>query len=239
MNERKQSVRIQTSILSSLERKTLTALARKQPKWVTSDMLTFIGTFGAIVIALGYILTNINLNYLWLSSLGYVINWYGDSLDGSLARYRNQQRPVYGFYLDHTMDAINELIMFAGAGLSVMMRQFPLAMMVLVLYLMLTLNVTVNAHLKGEFKLTYAKLGPTELRIIMILANTLLVCLPSLATFSTQCHIFGREISLGLFDILAAILFVGLTVIYLATVVSDARYYAKIDPLPKKDSEKE
>ena len=85
---------------------------------MTSDILTFIGTFGAIVIGAGYYLSNYNIAFLWLSSLGFFINWYGDSLDGTLARVRKQQRPVYGYYLDHTMDAINELFMFVGAGLS-------------------------------------------------------------------------------------------------------------------------
>lgn len=87
-------------------------LADRQPRWMTSNILTGIGTFGAIVISLGYILSQININYLWLSSLGFVINWYGDSLDGTLARVRNKQRPIFGYYIDHTVDIINELLIF-------------------------------------------------------------------------------------------------------------------------------
>ena len=112
------SVRIQTSVLNGVEKKALLWLAERQPKWVNSDTLTLIGFIGSVIIAAGYILSNYNINFLWLASLGLVINWYGDSLDGTLARFRKQQRPVYGFYLDHTMDAINETFMFMGVGLS-------------------------------------------------------------------------------------------------------------------------
>ena len=111
------AVRIQTSILNALEKKVLVWLAERQPKWVTSDMLTYIGTFGAAVIAVGYILSAWNINFLWLSSLGFIINWYGDSLDGTLARVRQTQRPIYGYYLDHTIDTINEVMIFIGVGL--------------------------------------------------------------------------------------------------------------------------
>ena len=219
--ERKQSIRIQTSILNAAEKKALVWLAGKQPKWMTSDILTFFGTFGAIVIAAGYWLSNYHIGFLWLSSLGFVINWYGDSLDGTLARVRKQQRPIYGYYLDHTMDAVNELIMFTGAGLSPFF-DLKLALVAFVFYLMLTLNVSINAHLKSEFRLTYAKMGPTEFRIIIIILNTLL--------FSTWDFIRGTRvtefITWGIIAILA--------LMYIVSVIVDARGYAKQDPLPEK-----
>ena len=95
--ERKQATRIQTSVLNSLEHKALIWLAARQPKWVTSDMLTFVGTVGAFLIGLGYALTSVNINFLWLSTFGLFVNWYGDSLDGNRARYRHKQRPIYGY----------------------------------------------------------------------------------------------------------------------------------------------
>ena len=97
----KKAERIQTSFLNGIEKKALVWLAARQPKWMVSDMLTFIGTLGAIVIAAGYILSSQSIHFLWLSSLGFIINWYGDSLDGTLARVRDMQRPIYGYYLDH------------------------------------------------------------------------------------------------------------------------------------------
>ena len=105
--DKKQAARIQTSILNPLEKKVLVWLAQRMPSWVTSDMLTFVGFLGAIVMATGYALANLNLNWLWLSCLGLLINWFGDSLDGSLARVRNTQRKTYGFYIDHNVDVIN------------------------------------------------------------------------------------------------------------------------------------
>lgn len=229
MQEMKQAERIQTSILNAAEKKVLVWLAQRQPKWMTSDILTAIGFFGALVIAAGYILVNQNVAFLWLASLGLVINWYGDSLDGTLARVRNTQRPVYGYYLDHTVDGINESLMFVGLGLSGLIH-FPLALAILVLYLLLTVNVSVNAHLKKEFRLTYAKLGPTEFRILGIIANTLFVLVHPLREFSLGVSVFGADVTLHTLDLVGIFVLLLLLVVYFATIITDARYYAKIDP---------
>ena len=230
-NIKADAVRIQTSILNAGEKKVLVWLAKRQPKWMTSDILTYIGTFGSIVIAAGYILATVNINFLWLSSLGFVINWYGDSLDGTLARVRNRQRPVYGYYIDHTVDCINEFLIFIGIGLSGLMH-FPLALLILALYFMLTINVSINAHLKKEFRLTYAKLGPTEFRILAIIANTVLTLVPSIAHFTLVFYLFGKKMILMSLDIFGILIFVVLLVIYLGTIAKDARDYAKMDPMP-------
>ena len=91
------SERIQTSVLNAAEKKVLVWLAQRQPAWVTSDFLTYTGVVGALVCAVGFVLAHIDKNYLWISSLGLVINWYGDSLDGTLARVRNAQNPFMDF----------------------------------------------------------------------------------------------------------------------------------------------
>ena len=228
------SVRIQTSILNGLEKKALLWLAERQPKRVDSDMLTFIGFIGALVIALGYILSNYNVHFLWLASLGFIINWYGDSLDGTLARYRKQQRPIYGFYLDHTMDAINETFMFMGIGMSPFMR-FDLSCILLVIYLMLTLNVSMNAHLKGEFRLTYAKLGPTEFRLVCIILNAILVFVKPLRTWELELPWQSSTLEIHILDLVGAVILLILVLMYIVTILQDARYYAKIDPKHKND----
>lgn len=224
--------RIQTSILNALEKKILVWLAERQPSWVTSDILTWTGTFGSIVIAVGYVLSASDIRWLWLSSLGFVINWYGDSLDGTLARVRKQQRPVYGYYLDHTVDAINEVIMFVGVGLSGLVH-LELALFILIVYLMMTINVSINAHLKKEFRLTYAKLGPTEFRIIMIVINTLLILVSPLREFTHEFSVFGHEIMFRALDYIAVGILALLCIMHLTSVIQDAREYARIDPLPK------
>lgn len=230
---KEQSKRIQTSILNGIERKVLVWLAERQPRWVVSDTLTFVGFLGSVIIALGYILTNLDYRWLWLASLGFVINWYGDSLDGSVARVRKTQRPVYGFYIDHTMDVINEIFMLVGVGLSVLMR-FDIAMLILVLYLALTINVDTNAHLKNEFKLTYGGFGPTEFRILVIIVNTLFIFIRPLREFVADITLFGHSISLSAMDIFGIAVLAILAIIYIATVVSDARGYAKADPMPER-----
>ena len=113
-----------------------------------------------------------NPAFLWLASLGFVINWYGDSLDGTIARFRRQERPVYGFFIDHTVDAISEVLVFLGLGLSPYVR-FDLACLALIGYLLLSVLVYVRTCVKGEFVISYGKLGPTEARLIAIGANTL------------------------------------------------------------------
>ena len=222
--ERRQAKRIQTSVLNSLEHKVLVWLAARMPKWVDSDMLTIVGTLGAFLIGLGYALTARNVNWLWLSTFGLVVNWFGDSLDGNLARYRHKQRPVYGYYLDHTMDVINESMMFFGAGMAPFF-DMRLTLSAFVLYLLMTLNVSMNAHLKSEFKLTYLKLGPTEFRIIVAIANTVMLCFGErlLTSIVPNCFIGFVVLMLG--------------IIYVLTVIADIKYYSAIDPMPKDDEQ--
>ena len=228
MENVKQSQRIQTSIINGVEKRVLVWLAERQPRWATSDMLTLVGVVGAFLTGLGFYLTHYNINWLWLSSAGLVVNWYGDSLDGTLARVRNCQRPLYGYYIDHTVDCINEAFMFIGAGLSPLV-DLDLALYVFVLYLFMTINVSVNAHLKSEFRLTYAKLGPTEFRLIIVIANTVLILFPRLVTYTLTlgCRAYTT------LDLVAIAIIVMLAVIYLATIIADARHYAAIDPKKK------
>ena len=163
--------RIQTSFLNAVEKKALIWLAHRQPRWITSDMLTYFGMFGAAVCALGYAMSNWNIYWLWLASAGLVINWYGDSLDGTLARVRQLQRPVYGFFIDHSLDAIAVCFFCIGGGLSCMFNM-EIAMLILVGYLLLSIYTYICTILKDEFRLTYGGgFGPTEMRLFIILLN--------------------------------------------------------------------
>ena len=234
MAEQEHSERIQTSLLNGVEKKALTWLAWHQPKGMTSDLLTLIGFFGSVIIALGYTLANGNLAWIWLASLGFVINWYGDSLDGTFARVHNQQRKTYGFFIDHNVDCINESLMFIGIGLSPMMNM-NIALLVLSAYLILSIYVYISAHLKNEFKLTYAKMGPTELRIIVILINTLYFFVKPFQDYTLTISFFGNEQHFGIMDYVGAALFIGLVIVYLQSLFKDAREYAKQDPLIRHD----
>lgn len=232
MNEVKQSTRIQTSILNAAEKKALVWMANRLPAWVSSDMMTWFGVFGAFLVGLGFVLTYLSIYWLWLSVGGLVIHWYGDSLDGTIARVHNQQRPLYGYYLDHNMDVITEALMFIGAGLSPLMHM-SIALAIFAAYLAMTVYVSINAHIKSEFKLTYGKLGPTEFRVIIALANIVLMYVPGLATYSLTVEMCSCMFVLRTLDLIGlAILFI-LIIIYFVSFFKDLRWFAQKDPLPK------
>lgn len=225
----KQSQRIQTSILSKPEKKALNWLAARQPAWVTSDLLTGVGCVGTILIALGYALSGKDVNFLWLATFGLLVNWYGDSLDGTLARYRDTQRPVYGFFVDHMIDCMSEVAMFVGLGLSPLIH-FNLAMLVLVCYLLMSIYVYISAHLKGEFKLTYAKLGPTEFRAVAAIVNTVLIYVTPIREFSLDITLLGHNCSLTLLDLVAIAVILVLLVSLVVNFFKDAKEYARLEP---------
>ncbi|MEJ2262782.1 MAG: CDP-alcohol phosphatidyltransferase family protein [Anaerolineales bacterium] len=165
--------RVNDILLGPLERPTLKWLAEHMPAWVTPDILTGVGVFGAVVVLLGFWLVNSDRIFLWLASLGFVINWFGDSMDGTLARHRKAQRPKYGFFVDHTVDSFNEVLIFLGLGISPLMR-FEIASVALIGYLLMSVLVFVRTCVVGEFKISYGKLGPTEVRAIAVGVNTLI-----------------------------------------------------------------
>lgn len=232
--QKEQSRRIQTSVLNAAEKKVLVWLAERQPEWMTSDRLTLLGVVGALVVAVGYILSNVDVRWLWLASFGFFLNWYGDSLDGTLARVRDLQRPVYGFYLDHCVDGVTMSVICIGAGLSKLLL-LPIAMAVLSVYLLLSISVYINAHLKGEFKLTFAGLGPTEFRLIMIVVNTLFIYIYPLRAYSASITLWGNVVLLGVFDYVGIAILLILIAIYVQNFVLDAKGYAKVDPVRKWD----
>lgn len=166
----KKHARVNDILLGPLERPALQWLAAHLPAWVTPNLCTAIGAIGALWIAGSYALSRLHPAFLWLASLGFVINWFGDSLDGTLARYRRIERPVFGFFLDHTLDALSQVVIFLGLGLTPYIS-FGVACLVLIAYLLLSVLVYVRTCAVGEFKISYSRLGPTEIRVVAILLN--------------------------------------------------------------------
>jgi archaetidylinositol phosphate synthase len=164
-------VRVNDILLGPLERPALQWLAARSPSWLTPNMCTAVGVFGSLVTLVGYVLSRVHPGFFWLATLGFAINWYGDSLDGTLARYRHIERPVYGFFIDHTTDAITQVMVFVGLGLSPYVS-FNIAVMTLVAYLLLSVLVYVRTCVVAEFKISYGMLGPTEARALAVLLNT-------------------------------------------------------------------
>ena len=226
---KKQAARIQTSILNPLEKKVLVWLAERMPKWVTSDMLTFVGFLGSVIMATGYALANNDLRWLWLSCFGLLVNWFGDSLDGSLARVRNTQRKTYGFFIDHNVDVINETIMFIGVGCSPLVNM-SFAMLALVAYFMISIYVYIDCHLKGEMRLTYGGLGPTEFRLMLVIVNICFIYIPWLSEWKKPITLFHNDFMIGLFDYIAVAAALLIFVFYLVSFFRDIKYFSKIDP---------
>jgi archaetidylinositol phosphate synthase len=163
--------RVNDILLGPLERPTLKWLAAHMPAWVTPDTCTIVGVIGSILIAVSYVWSMYDRNFLWLASFGFVINWLGDSLDGTLARYRRIERPIYGFFVDHTIDAFSVSVIVLGLGLTPYVS-FNIACLTLIAYLLLCVLVFVRTSAVGEFKISYGNLGPTEIRVFAVLLNT-------------------------------------------------------------------
>jgi len=160
-------------LLGFLERPALNWLAAHMPDWITPDVLTWIGISASVLIFISYILTHISPYFLWLASLGFILNWFGDSLDGTLARYRKIERPRYGFLIDHWIDAISTVLIFMGLGISPYV-DLVVACIGIIAYLLLSIMVYLITYVTGVFQITNAKIGPTEIRLIAILSNTVL-----------------------------------------------------------------
>lgn len=171
MSEINNHRRVNDILLGPLERPTLKWLAAHMPAWVTPDTCTIVGVLGSLGVAISYILTIYDRNFLWLASLGFVVNWLGDSLDGTLARHRRIERPIYGFFVDHTIDAFSVSVIILGLGLTPYVS-FNVACLTLIAYLLLCVLVFVRTSAVGEFKISYGKLGPTEIRVFAIFLNT-------------------------------------------------------------------
>jgi phosphatidylglycerophosphate synthase len=160
-------------LLGFLERPALKWLAAHMPAWVTPDVLTWTGILASVLIFISYILTRISPHFLWLASFGFILNWFGDSLDGTLARYRHIERPRYGFLVDHWVDAISVVLIFMGLGISPYV-DLVVACIGIIVYLLLSIMVYLITYVTGVFQIANAKIGPTEARVLAVILNTVI-----------------------------------------------------------------
>src|SRR2546427_11337980 len=181
----KSAVRQQESLLAPLEKKTLLWLARRMPAWVDSDQLTLLGFLGMILAGVCYFLAKWNALALIGAVACLAVNWFGDSLDGTLARVRNKLRPRYGFYVDHILDAFGALFLLTGMGLSGYMTPV-VAIALLIAYLLLSIDVYLATYTVGTFELSFWIFGPTELRILLATGNAFVLVKP-------QVNLFGAK----------------------------------------------
>jgi archaetidylinositol phosphate synthase len=169
-------VRIHQSWLSKVERQAIDWLVPRLPAWVTPDQLTAFGTFGAFVTLVGFSASNWDTAWLWLANLGLLMHWFGDSLDGNLARYRKRERPRYGYFLDQTIDVLGNFMICFGMGLSPFV-DMRVALIALAGFHMVSIYVFVRANIAGDFHVTVLNSGPTEMRAVLILMNVSIIAL--------------------------------------------------------------
>lgn len=216
--------RIQTSILNRLEKKALVYLAKHQPAWMTSDTLTYFGVVAAVLYAIFCWMSQFNVYYLWAASFCLVLNWYGDSLDGTLARVREAQRPKYGFFIDHSLDALTTCLFCIGLGLAPLMY-LSIALFIMGGYLCMSIYTYLSTIVMGKFRLTYASLGPTEMRLIIIAVFIVYMYFP-MNDYTVE--IFGQPWTI--YDGIGTVVAVALFLIYTVSLIKDLRALAKIDP---------
>lgn len=214
--------RVHESLTGRIERPLLQWLCSRMPAWLTSDQLTALGVVGSGIAFIGYWLSQHSSAYLWLACLGILLNWFGDSLDGSLARYRARERPRYGFFLDHMTDTLAMALIALGIGASPY-GSITSAMAVLLAYYVMVILTMVTSKTTGVFTISFAGIGPTEIRLLIIICTIVAYATPTPAfEFQNARYTLYDGMMLG---------FTALLVITCAAqAVATARELAKQDP---------
>ena len=214
--------RVSGALTAPAERRALQWMAERAPSWVTSDQLTALGLGAQVGAGICYGLARCDRRVLWLAIVCVALNWLGDSLDGTLARVRRQQRPRYGFYVDHMVDILGAVAMMGGLGASGLLH-WQVAGAMLVAFLLLSSESYLATYTLGCFELSQGMFGPTEIRLLLIAGNLALLRSP----YST---VFGHR--LLLFDLGGTIAAVGMFAMAIAVTVRHTAELYKQEPLP-------
>jgi len=201
--------RVQEALTAGPERKILNWIAARLPASVNSDHLTILGFIAQFLAGASYALARWDRRALVLATFFIALNWFGDSLDGTLARWRTQQRPRYGFYVDHMIDTFGAAFVMGGLALSGFLHWY-IAIGMLFAFLVLSIEVYLATYTLGTFQLSYGILGPTEIRILLAIGNVALFYKP-------MVHAFGSPFRL--FDFGGAIAIAGMLVIAIISTV--------------------
>ncbi|MEO8661127.1 MAG: CDP-alcohol phosphatidyltransferase family protein [Bryobacteraceae bacterium] len=220
----REAERAQASILAAVEKRTLLWLARRMPPWLNSDHLTLLGFLAMFAAGLCYWIASWNTAGLIGVMAALAINWFGDSLDGTLARVRQCQRPRYGFYVDHITDAIGTGALMLGLALSTYMTPY-IALGLLVAYFLLSIEVYLATYAIGTFHMSFWKFGPTELRLLLCVGNAALF-------YRSRVVLMGNEYLL--FDIGGAIGIAGMLSMLAWSALRHTIALYKAEPLPRR-----
>jgi len=206
--------RSKTFLLAVPEGRVLDWIARRLPRAIKPDHLTALGVLAAIGIAAAYVLSNGDQAWLWAASALLVVHWLGDSLDGTLARVRETERPRYGYYLDHLVDAFATAAIGIGLGLSPHML-LAVGLAIVIVYLILSINTYLETQAFGTFTLGYGRLGPTEARLLLVGVNTVLAL-----------GLIGD----GVLDVLGIALAAAMIIALLARAARNLKRLAELEP---------
>ena len=185
----REAVRHQESWLAPLERRCLLWLAHRMPAWVSPDHLTLLGFAALLFAGLSYAAAPWWPPALLVVNLWLAVNWFGDSLDGTLARVRNQTRPRYGFYVDHMVDSFGALFLIGGLALSGTVSE-RVAVALLVSFLLLSINSYLATYTLGTFRLSFWKFSPTEIRILLAIGNAVALWKPTVTVLGIPARFF-------------------------------------------------
>ena len=213
-----------SGVLAAVEKRTLIWIAGRLPAWIHSDHLTALGLFGMIGVGAAFAVGG---TYTWALPLVVValaVNWFGDSLDGTLARVRNQQRPRYGYYVDHVLDITGTAILFGGLMLGGHISPVA-ATALLSAYFAVMAEVFLATASRGEFRMAFLGVGPTELRLVLAAGALALMRDPQVTIAG-----LGR---FGLFDVGAVVATAGLVAAFLVSGVRNGRVLYAEEPLPR------
>ena len=224
--------RIQQNLLARGERRLLDWLCPRLPGWVTPDGLTAFGFLGALMTGIGTAMAIGDRDWLWLGIAGYFANWFGDSLDGSLARFRKRERPLFGYFIDHSTDALAMAVIAAGFGISPWVRT-DVALVTLAAYYLLAIHTFLAARLMAEFRLSYLAAGPTELRIALVALSLWMYASPP---GDVALRLWGRE-NFSQFDVVLVVLSLILVCLFLAQTTSTARQLAARERKDRRERE--
>jgi phosphatidylglycerophosphate synthase len=181
--------RVNQALTASLEKRALQWMAERAPDWLTSDQLTLLGLIAQIAAGAAYALAHYNRYALLLVNLCLVLNWFGDSMDGTLARIRCQQRPRFGFYVDHMVDVLGATALMCGLGFSGL-AHWQTAVAMLVGFLLLSSESYLATYTLSRFQLSQGIFGPTEIRILLIIGNLALLRSPYATVFGHKMLLF-------------------------------------------------
>jgi phosphatidylglycerophosphate synthase len=217
----KDALRLQESFTATAERRALAWLAARLPARLNSDHLTLLGFVAMFLAGASYAFARTNRAGLILATFCLALNWFGDSLDGTLARLRNRQRPRYGFYVDHMIDTFGGFFLMGGLAISGFI-DWRIALGMFVAFLMLSVEVYLATYTVGVFQLSFAKFGPTEIRILLALGNVALWLHP-------DTRIFGS--SYRIFDVGGIIAAVGMTLMLIVSTIFNTVKLYRAEPV--------